>query len=214
MVQLEFLIKCKFIDKIIKSFRVTTTEHENASQGHPSEPRSLESHVEPVPLLTLPVLLPWSHCCWPSLRPPQTSSFCLFIYFGYTVACRILVYRPGIQTQVPGWKRSRVLAIGPTGNSPDILPSSSQPLLGAGQNPQGWPIAAPCLCQSCLRVAVYTCTASLRVCSWELGPRRAECFPAWCTCISRSQLFSRGLPTWKYFCMLSITLPFRRENGS
>lgn len=46
MVQLEFLIKCKFIDKIIKSFRrVTTTEHESRSQGHPSEPRSLESHV-------------------------------------------------------------------------------------------------------------------------------------------------------------------------
>lgn len=197
MVQLEFLIKCKFIDKIIKSFRVTTTEHENASQGHPSEPRSLESHVEPVPLLTLPSAASMISLL---LAQPSSSSDLLFLFIYlfwlYCVACRILVYRPGIKPKSPEWKRSRVLAIGPTGNSPrpsifiPATPGCWAESLGADLS------LPPCLCpilpKGSLSIPVQPpcgCAAG----NW--GQRRAECFPAWCTCISRSQFFSRGLPT-------------------
>ena len=122
MVQLDFLIKCKFIDKITKNFKVTTAEHETPSMGHPSEPRSLESHVEPTLLLTLLSAASMSPCCWPSLRPP------LFIYlFILAVPC-------GMQ-DLSSQTRDQT------------LPSLSQPLLGAGQNPSGLTYCCPhCLC--------------------------------------------------------------------
>ena len=110
MVQLDFLIKCKFTDKITKNFKVTTTEHETPRMGHPSEPRSLESHVEPTVLLTLLSAASTSPRCWPSLRPP------LFIYlFILAVPCGM----QGLSSQARDQtQRGKALVTGPTGNSP------------------------------------------------------------------------------------------------